>query len=516
MRARTPYWMAAALLLAGSAADGQAQEPRPVATMTLQEAIDLARRNNPQYRQTANDGSPADWAMREAYANFLPTVSANNTFSYTASGVQRLGNLSAAEFGLGRTPIYYASSYSLNVSMQLSGSTFFQAAQQRANARAVDAQIEAAGYTLSTQVTQVYLAALRARDGVTIAQSAFESADEAFKLADARASVGAASRLDLTQAQVARGRAEVALIQATNLYDTERLRLLQTVGITLDRELELTSDFQVFEPQWTTEVLTDQALRGHPQLLATRRSEAAANAASKAAWSTYLPSLNLFGGWSGFVRKAADTEFLINSSRTSATNNIRSCQRMNAISAGLSNPLEGYPVNCQEQFGFTSADEARILADNNRFPFDFTPSPAQFQLQVSVPIFDGFTRERQLQQARVAADDARHQRRAEELARRTEVSTSLLNLKAAYQTVAIEERNAAAAAEQLEIARERYRLGAVCANGGQPGNATCTTFLELTQAQEQKARADQALLDAKYTFHDNLATLEAAVGRSLR
>lgn len=505
----------AAVLLAGAAAGGVAAQQPPAASLTLEEAIDLARRNNPQYRQTANDGSAADWQVREAYASFLPTVSANNTFSYTASGVQRLGNLSAAEFGLGRTPIYYASSYSLNVGMQLSGATFFQAAQQRANARAVDAQIEAAGYTLATQVTQVYLAALRARDGVIIAESALESANEAFKIVEARATVGAASRVDMAQAQVTRGRAEVALIQARNLYDTERLRLLQTIGITLDREVELTSDFQVFEPDWSVEVLTDQALRGHPQLNAARRSESAASAAAKAAWSTYLPSLNIGGGWSGFVRKAADTDFLINSAKTSAQNNIRGCERTNAISAGLSQPLEGYPVDCIAEYGFTPADEAAIRASNNKFPFDYTPTPANFYLTVSVPIFDGFTRERQLQQARVAADDARHQRRAEELARRTEVATALLNLNTAHQTVQIEERNAVAAAEQLEIARERYRIGASCA-GAQGASGLCTTFLELTQAQEQKERADQALLDAKYTFHENLATLEAAVGRSLR
>jgi outer membrane protein TolC len=53
------------------------------------------------------------------------------------------------------------------------------------------------------------------------------------------------------------------------------------------------------------------------------------------------------------------------------------------------------------------------------------------------------------------------------------------------------------------LARERYRLGA-------------GSILELTQAQSTKARADQAHLNAIYSFHENLATLEAAVGRQLR
>ena len=506
-------------LLAAAVVPVAAQEVEAPATLTLDEAITLARQNNPLYRQTQNDESVADWQAREAYANFLPTVSASNTFGYTGSGVQRVGNLSAAEFGLGRTPVYWSSSYGLNLNMQLSGSTFFQAAQQRANAAAVEARTDAAGYTLQIAVTQAYLAAMAARDGVIIAQSALESAEEARKLAEARESVGAATRLDVSQALVDHGRAEVALIQAENLYDTERLRLLQTIGVSLDRTVELTSQFEVFEPTWEVEELTDAALRGHPQIVAARRSEAAASAATRAQWSTYLPSLSFGGGWSGYVQKAADTEFLINSARSSSVNSIQSCQRSNMISAGLSTPLPGYPINCTAEYEFTTEDEQRIRANNSRFPFDYTTSPVYFQVRVDVPIFDGFTRERSLQTARVAAEDAKYQLRAEELARRTEVATALLDLKAAYRTVQLEERNAAAAAEQLEIARERYRLGAGCgasvAGGGQT-TGLCTTFLELTRAQEQKVRADQAYLQAIYTFHETLATLEAAIGRPLR
>jgi hypothetical protein len=235
--------------------------------------------------------------------------------------------------------------------------------------------------------------------------------------------------------------------------------------------------------------------------------------------STYLPSLSLFGQWSGYVQKAADTDFLIASSQNTAQNQVNNCQRNNFISAGLSTPFPDYPIDCNAEFAFTPADEASIRQANSRYPFDYTPSPAYFQLRVDVPIFDGFTRERQLQTARAAAEDAKYQTRAEELARRTDVSTALLNLRTAYRTVQIEERNAQTAGEQLEIARERYRLGAGCGpvgGAGQQNGGLCTTFLELTQAQEQKVRADLAHIAAIYMFHDNLARLESAVGRPLR
>jgi len=69
--------------------------------------------------------------------------------------------------------------------------------------------------------------------------------------------------------------------------------------------------------------------------------------------------------------------------------------------------------------------------------------------------------------------------------------------------VRLEERNRALAAEQLRLAQERYRVGAA-------------SFLELSDAETIRARADRAHLAAVYAFHEALAALEAAVGRRLR
>jgi len=60
-----------------------------------------------------------------------------------------------------------------------------------------------------------------------------------------------------------------------------------------------------------------------------------------------------------------------------------------------------------------------------------------------------------------------------------------------------------AAAEQLALATERYRL-----NAG--------SILELQQAQSVRAQAEQARLAANYAYREGLASLEAAVGRPLR
>jgi outer membrane protein len=508
---RSRGWLAVsavAMLLVLPAAPGAAQGP---VTMTLEEAISLARQNNPTYRQTANDESLADWNVRQAYGNFIPSLSLNSSMSYTASGTPRFGIFSGAELGLSRSPAYYSSSYSISMNLGLSGATIFRAIEAKANQGATEKRVAAADYQLTTDVTRQYLAALRAQDGVSIARSALESTQEALRLAQARAIAGDATRIDASQAEVDRGRAEVLFLQAENLARTERLRLLQTIGIELAEDIELTSTFEVFEPRYELEQLQAIAGTSNPVLAAARADEKAAVAASRSARTAYLPSVNLNAGWSGFIRRADSDQYVVDqalgSAQQQAENSIENCQFMNSLNSRLTSPLPGYPADCSAEYALTperiSEIQSAVVSENNRFPFDYDPNPFSASLSVSIPIVDGFTRERNVHQARVAAEDAGHRRRAEELNRRAEVTTNLLALETAWRTVALEEKNSATAAEQLELAQQRYRLGA-------------GSILELTQAQETKVRADFAQLDAMYAFHETLAALEAAVGIPLR
>ena len=124
-------------------------------------------------------------------------------------------------------------------------------------------------------------------------------------------------------------------------------------------------------------------------------------------------------------------------------------------------------------------------------------------MQVSLPIFTGFSRERQVSEANNRAEDAEHARRAEELRLRTMVTNAYDNLESSHRVVEAEERNRTLAEEQLLLQQRRYSLGAA-------------SLLELMDAQTTMTTADQGYLNAVYEFHYSLVVLEAAVGRSLR
>jgi outer membrane protein len=314
--------------------------------------------------------------------------------------------------------------------------------------------------------------------------------------------VGAVIAIDAKQAEVEKGRAEVALLDAESLYRTEKLRLLEQVGVRAEQDLDLVSQFEIFEPNWTREALLSRALERHPSLRAYRAQESAGNAQVRQAWSRYFPNVYFSARWSGNAREIGDENYLLNQAEGSIESSRSSCETWNQISAGLSQPLKGYPRDCST-YVFDDATRRAVLNRNNVFPFDFRKQPLSISLQLSLPIFQGFSRQRQVAEARAAADDAKYDLQAEELRVETAVTQAYDELMTAVERVKIETRNREVAGEQLTLAQERYRLGAA-------------PFLELLEAQSSMAEAERDALNATYRFHGAIWSLEAAVGERLR
>jgi outer membrane protein len=492
------------ILLVPPAAEAQsaggAAEAAP-ATLSLADAIALAQRQSPDYLVTRNDERNAAWAVREAYGQLLPSASMSTGFQYQAPGTPQFGIYSGSDLGISRSPSYYYSSWSFDVGYTISGAKLFAPKAQRANQRAATARTAVAGFQLETDVTAQYLAVLEARDALSLAREQLASATENLRLAQARVQVGSAIELDAKQAQVQQGRAQVAVLQAENQVSATRLNLSQTLGVELPQDVQLTSTFQVFTPTWNQSDLLNRALTHQPQLIAAAAQEVAAQAQVRAAQTAYLPSLSFRLGWSGNAREAGDKNYVINSARASAQSAITQCELLNEISAGLTSPLPNTPADCN-QFQLTPAQEQAALDQNNAFPFRFTRQPWSAGLSISLPIFNGLSRQHQLESARVAAEDAQLRSRAQALAVRTAVANAYATLMTARQAYDIEVANKEAAAEQLTLEQERYRVGS-------------SSFIDLQNAQTTKAQADKSYLDALYGFHNALAVLQNAVGEKL-
>ena len=177
----------------------------------------------------------------------------------------------------------------------------------------------------------------------------------------------------------------------------------------------------------------------------------------------------------------------------------RVCRRLNDLFARLADPL---PAQDCSSFVFTDEAARRIEDGNRTFPFDFTTQPASAALTISLPLFQGFNRRRQVAEARVQLEDLDYDLREQELALRADIAATLATVRAAYRAALIEDQNQIVADQQLRLARERFSVG-------------LADFLELLEAETLKVEADREQIAAIFAYHDSLASLEAVVGGSL-
>jgi outer membrane protein len=504
MKRGATFLLAALSLLMANAAAAQQAPPSVPQALTLTDAVEIARANNPLFRQTANDVVATRWGVRNAYASFLPSVNVNGGISYRGAGSQ---TFLTEEFIQSSATV--GSSYGLGLSLQLSGRTLMQPGLAKARHRAAEAFVTGAEVNLESVVRQQYLTVLQSESEVELSDLQVRRNDEFLRLAQARFDVGQNTILDVRQAEVAKGRSDVALLQAQQSVKVEKLRLFQLMGVPAPEDpsvVVLPDTFPVLEPEWELGDLLAEAERENPSLIARRAQASAARAGERAAKSTWLPSLFFSAGWSGFTQQFTNTDPLIQSAVTSAQLDadaaFQQCQfaNNNWLNAGVT------PTDCS-LFTLTPAQEQAIrdgiTQQNAVFPFDFTSQPFSASMTISLPIFTQFSRLLEIAEASAATDDAREAVRARELQVRTDVSQAYYVLQAAYETIEIQERNRTAAEEQLRLATERYRVGS-------------GTFFELLDAQVAAQSAEADYIAAIYAYHQAIATLEDAVGRPLR
>jgi len=468
--------------------------------LSLEEAIRIARLTSPLLQADLNNRQVSDWNIRASYASLLPSANASSALRWQGSGEQQFGSVTLSQLGFTNQPSYYFSSYNLGLSYTLNGQVLLALPQARADREAQIAQGSASQSQTVFQVTQAYMEVLRQAEGLSVVERELERARGNLRLAQGQREVGSGTPLDVRQAEVAVGRARVAVLTSENGVRISKFRLLQEMGLDPEEGFSLTSSFELFEPTWTEGALTDLALERNPQLVGLRATIRTQQYSTRMARSAYLPTLSFSVGMSGFTREASDPNFLVAQAQSSSLGQIAQCEALNELYRRLADPL---PTQDCSAFLFTEAQRRLIVGGNDNFPFNFTRNPPSASMVISLPVFQGLRRQRDVAAARVGEEDTRLQLRDQELRLKADLASGLSTLETAYEAALIEEENRVWADEQLRLAQERYRLGAA-------------TFLELGEAETVKAQADRDRIAAIFAFHDALASLEALVGTPLR
>ncbi len=491
--------LALAAVTGAPGASGAQAGPEPA--LSLEEAIALAKQNNPGYLASVNDADVAHWEVRSSYGRLLaPSLSVSSSLSWQGSGEQLFGSITDDQLGFGGQPSFYLSSYTLGLDYTLDGATLLAPGRSKANREATTARIRNGAAQLEASVTRAYLGVLRRREGQRLSRQELQRAETNLRLARARRDVGSATQLDVRRAEVEVGRARVGVLRAELAVHTARLTLFREIGLEPRADAELSTEFEVEEPRWSEEGLYERALDANPSLRALRASREAADYQVRSARSAYLPSLNLQAGLSGFTREASDTDFFVEQAREQAQTQVEGCEALNELVTRLADPL---PAQDCSAFALTDQEAAEIRARNDVFPFDFTNQPPRASLTLSLPIFQGLGRQREVEAAEVERADARYRIREQELALRARIGAGLAAVRTGYESARLEAENQRVADEQLRLAREQYAVGQI-------------PFSELVDAETVKALADRDRIAAVFTYHEALADLEALIGAPLR
>jgi outer membrane protein len=471
------------------------QQPQGAGTiLTLEEAVQIALRNNPTHLRSISARSRSGTALRSAYGAWLPQVGTSFSTSFREGGAEIVAG---QQFGSSNDIL--SSGYSIGISASMSGRSFMQPRVARANLEATEADVTSSAAQTRSQIATQYLNVLQAQARAELADTLLANANAQLELNKAREAVGAVTSLQVRQAEVQVGSQRVNVLQQRNAVENALLVLFQQMGVPKVDGVRLTTTFSITEPTLALNELLDMARRSNPVLNAAKARESAANVGVAQARSAWLPSVSFQTGFQGQAYQQTNIEPSIASARLQTESARRNCLSQDSLRLGAGLAARG---GC-DLIQFTDADADAIRASNEQFPFQFTKSPFGYQVTFSLPIFNGFQREQQIQDAASFRNDARYAVRAQELAMTTDITSAYRNLMTQYQTVQVQEQTRAAAQQALELAQERYRVGA-------------STFVEVTQARTDFERASTDHINAIFEFHKFYAALELAVGRPLR
>jgi outer membrane protein len=485
--------------LVAAATQASAQEIQrdsaPPTALTIDEAIDLARHNNPDLQQAQNKRIGARAAVRSAYGALLPGADASFTALRQQGGQQIFSGTS-----LGASSDVNQSNYQIGINYRINSATLVTPSLQRANREAVEADITGATENLRSNVSQQYLTTLQAEANADLQDTLVVASQQELILAQAREIVGSGTQLDVQRAEVALGLQKVQALKARNQVEIEKLRLYQLMGVNQPPNVKLVSQFVVTPINLDLQQLISSARNQNPGVVSLRSRERVADLNVRREKGEYSPTLSLSTGIGGYTYGFTNPNFPVQQAQADLEATRAGCIRTEEVRAALN--LSNQLAQCQAM-AFTDAEAQAIRSGNSKFPFDFTKSPRSISATLSLPLFDGFAREQRLQEAMANRSDARYSVRARELALTADVTAAYLTVQTAEKTVELQEQNAAKAKQELKLVQDRFRIGA-------------TTFVDLTEARATYERAESDRINAVYDYHKAFAALESAVGHPLR
>ncbi len=218
--------------------------------ITLQEAIELARRNNRPLQVSALQLERSRAALKEARAALFPTVSFQTALTREVSAVSELVNTRSGfavnttrSSSIGIVQGDFNVNRSLASTLELSYS-LFTSGRRDATIKAAEGQVRISELDYETQLEQLrlditndYYALQDADEGVRIAKAAVTNAEKSLSDAQALERAGVGTRFAVLQSQVQLANAQQELVRAESQQLVARRQIAQRLSLPQDADV---------------------------------------------------------------------------------------------------------------------------------------------------------------------------------------------------------------------------------------------------------------------------------------
>ncbi len=320
-------------------------------------------------------------------------------------------------------------------------SNLFEYSSAKASHAAAKLDVIASEQDLIYSVKIAYYAYLASVENVSVQEEAVKRAEEQLKLIESKYELGSAALSDVLKQKVQFGNDRLALLRAQNAVTNSAANLAYTVGLDPREEHTFSTQYAVRGYEGSIGEAMTFGMSHNPGLLSQEKTFDAYSSSVKSAWSSYLPSVYGYADYTKF------------------------------------NGTQAYPT-----------------------AFDYSSNSYTYGLRISLNIFDGFLRERNLQNAKVYRNNARADLADARNYASSNIKTSYLDTQALTEQKKVSSENVAAAEEDLKITQEKYNLGAA-------------TILDLLDAQVSLKSAQVSLIQVDFDLNLAIAKLENAMGK---
>jgi outer membrane protein TolC len=258
-------------------------------TITLQDALERARANDPSFHSALTDLGLAREDRVQSRAGLLPSVSYNNSFIYTEGSGQLAGTPS--RFVANNGVHEYISQANVHQSVSLTNMADYRrssAALAQARAKA-----EIATRGLVVTVTQSYYGLVVAQRKYATAQRASTEADRFQKISQKLENGGEVAHADVVKANIQAQQQRRDLQEAQLDMGRSRLDLAVLIFADWNQNFSVVDDLQTPEPLPAFADVEVAGKKNNPELRAALAAFSVANHQVTAAWGGLLPSLSI-------------------------------------------------------------------------------------------------------------------------------------------------------------------------------------------------------------------------------